>query len=66
MNEISYWVNDEVTFVDALVHYANKHSLEIEFVGDIVKRSVVLKERVREDAERIKMVEKSDKARLPV
>lgn len=64
MKEISAWVNDEVSFMDALVHYAEKYDLEIELIGEIVRRSPVLKAKVREDAERIHMIEKT--SRLPI
>jgi len=64
LKEVSPWVNDEVTLMDALVHYADKHEIEIELIGDIVKRSPILKSKIREDAERLRMMEKT--ARLPV
>lgn len=64
LKEVSPWVNDDVTFMDALVHYAEKHDLEIELIGEIVRRSPILKAKVREDAERLSMVAKT--ARLPI
>lgn len=64
LKEISDWINDDVTIMDALIHYADKHDLEIELIGEIVRRSPVLKAKVREDAERIRMVERT--ARLPI
>lgn len=62
--EISKYVNKDVSFIDALVHYAEKHDLEIELIGEIVRRSPILKAKVRDDAEKLKLVEKSHK--LPV
>ena len=64
LKEVSPWVNDEVTIMDALVHYAQKHDIEIELIGDIVKRSPILKSKIREDAERLRMMERT--VRLPV
>lgn len=64
LKEISDWINEDVTIMDALIHYADKNDLEIELIGEIVRRSPVLKAKVREDAERIRMVERT--ARLPV
>lgn len=64
LKEVSPWVNNEVTLMDALVHYAQKYDIEIELIGDIVKRSPILKAKVREDAERLRMMEKT--ARLPI
>lgn len=64
MCEVVKYVNKEVSFIDALVHYADKHDLEIEMVGEIVRRSQVLKAKVREDAEELNLLEKT--TRLPV
>lgn len=64
LNEISYYVNEEVSYIDALVHYAQKHDIEVELVGEIVKKSAVLKSKVRTDAEKYNLMEKT--ARLPV
>ena len=64
LREVASYVNKEVSFIDALVHYADKHDLEIELVGEIVRRSQVLKAKVREDAEELNLVDKT--IRLPV
>lgn len=64
MREVSNYVNSEVSFIDALVHYAEKYDLEIELVGEIVRRSQVLKAKVREDAEELNLLDKT--TRLPV
>jgi len=64
LNEVTPWINEDISFFDALVHYADKYDLEIELVGEIVRRSPVLKSKVRDDAERLHMVEKTN--RLPV
>lgn len=64
MKEVAKWVNDDVTFMDALAHYADKYDLEIELIGEIVRRSPILKAKVREDAERLNMLEKT--VRLPI
>ena len=64
LKEIERIVNDQVTVIDALVHYAEEHDMEIELVAEIVKRSPVLKAKVQDDAERLNMMEKT--ARLPI
>lgn len=64
MCEVVKYVNKEVSFIDALVHYAEKNDLEIEMIGEIVRRSQVLKAKVREDAEELNLLEKT--TRLPV
>lgn len=64
MREVSKYVNSDVSFIDALVHYADLHELEVELVGEIVKRSQVLKAKVREDAEELNLLDRT--TRLPV
>lgn len=64
LNEIKHYINEEVSYIDALVHYAQKHDIEVELVGEIVKKSAVLKSRVRTDAEKYNLMEKT--AQLPV
>jgi len=64
LKEVAKWVNDDVSFLDALSHYADKHNLEIELIGEIVRRSPILKAKVREDAEKLNMLEKT--SRLPI
>lgn len=64
MKQISGYVNRDVSFIDALVHYAEENDLEVELVGEIVRRSQVLKSKVREDAEVLNLLDKT--TRLPV
>lgn len=64
LDEIKHYINDEVSYIDALVHYAYLHDIEVELVGEIVKKSAVLKSRVRTDAEKYNLMEKT--AQLPV
>jgi predicted aldo/keto reductase-like oxidoreductase len=59
-HEISYMLSNGVNYVDALVEYARKNELEIEAVADIVKKSSILKEKVRNEAVKMKMVIKED------
>jgi hypothetical protein len=65
LKEVEKYVNEDVTLVDAIVHYSELHNIEIELIGEIIRRSVVLKSKVREHAENLNlMVEKT--AKLPV
>lgn len=64
IDEISNYVNSDVTYIDALVIYASNHDMEIEVLGEIVKRSVVLKSKVEEDAEFLNLIEETQK--LPI
>ena len=64
MKEISKYVNKDVTFIDALVYYAEKYDLEVELIGEIVRRSPILKSKVRDDAEKLRLVESTTKLPL--
>ncbi len=64
LSEIQGFVNEEVSYIDALVYYAETHNLEIDLIGEIIRRSPVLKSKVRDDAERLNMVERTTK--LPI
>ncbi len=63
LREVSRYVNEEVSYIDALVHYADIHGIELEVIGDIVRRSQIMKAKVHEDAEKLNLVEKQN--RLP-
>lgn len=56
--EISHMLSNGVTYIDAIVEYAKKNELEIETVAEIVKRSSVIKEKIREEAVKMKLVKK--------
>lgn len=49
-----------VSYIDALVDYADKHNLEIETVAEIVKRSQIMKEKIRSEAIKMKLVKPDD------
>jgi predicted aldo/keto reductase-like oxidoreductase len=60
-HDIAEMLASGVNYIDALVEYARQNDLEIEAVADIVKKSSVLKEKVRTDAVKLKLVRKDDK-----
>jgi len=62
--EIMSYVNNDVTYIDALVHYAERYEIEIEVLGEMIRKSPVLKSKVRDDAETLNLVEVSMK--LPI
>mgnify|MGYP006883063752 FL=1 len=64
LKEIENYTNEDVTIIDALCYYAEKYNLEIELLGEIVKRSPVLRARVEQEAEVLNLMEAT--ARLPV
>lgn len=58
--EISEMLKKGVSYIDALCEYARINDLEIEVIADIVKKSSILKEKVRSEAIDLHMVEKDD------
>lgn len=64
IDEISDWVNEDVSFLDALVHYSDKNEIELELVAAIVKSSPILMAMATETAENTKQIK--TKKRLPL
>jgi predicted aldo/keto reductase-like oxidoreductase len=59
-HEISRHIANGVTYIDALVDYAERNGIEIETIAQIVKKSSVLKEKIRTEAVCLRMVQKED------
>ena len=59
-HEISSMLLNGVNYIDALCEYARVNELEIETVANIVKKSSILKEKVRSEAVDAKLVIKDD------
>lgn len=59
-HEIQEMLSKGVNYIDALVEYARINHLEIETVADIVKKSSILKEKVRGEAVELRMVYDDD------
>jgi hypothetical protein len=57
-HEISKRLANGVTYIDALVDYARERNIEVETVAEIVKKSTIIKEKVREEAVRMRLVKK--------
>lgn len=55
--EISEMLKNGTTYIDALCEYARKNEIEIETIANIVKKSSILKEKVRSEAVDLKMVQ---------
>jgi hypothetical protein len=57
---ISVMVSQGVPYIDALVTYAENNGLEIETIAAVIKKSSILKEKVRTEAVQLKMVKKDE------
>jgi hypothetical protein len=47
------------TYIDALIEYAKERDLEIETVAEIVKKSTIIKEKIRTEAKRMRMLKEN-------
>lgn len=64
LKEISRYVNKDVTYIDAMLEFAKRHDLEVDVLGEIIRRSPIIKSKIQDDAERLNMMEKT--AKLPI
>jgi hypothetical protein len=58
--EISDMLSKGVPYIDALIEYAKRNELEIESVADIIKKSSILKEKVRSEARIMNMIKREE------
>ena len=59
-HEISSKLSKGVPYIDALVDFAEKNNLEIETIAQIVKKSSILKEKIRTEAVGLRMVKQEE------
>ena len=64
MSHISNQIEAGIPYIDAVVDYATRNELEIEVIGEIIRKSPMLKANIYREAEELNMIEKL--ARLPV
>lgn len=48
------------SYIDALVEYASENNIEIETVAAIVKKSSLIKEKIREEASKKRLLKEDD------
>lgn len=51
-------------YMDAIIHYCDKNGIEIESIAKYIKKNVVLKAKLQEEAEQMNFIQKT--ARLPI
>ncbi len=56
--EISKMLSSGVSYIEALVEYSKASNIEIETIAEIVKKSAVMKEKIRSEAINMKLVKK--------
>lgn len=56
--EISNKIINGASYIDALVEYAKENDIEIETVAEIVKKSSIMKEKIRSEAVSLRLVKR--------
>jgi len=56
--------NGAVSYLDAIMHFTEKHNIEPEAIASIISRNNVLKSRLQQEAEDLNIIEKT--SRLPI
>jgi len=51
-------------YIDAVVHWCEKNKFEVEFAASLIKKDVVLKSKIQEEAENLNVLKRT--ARLPI
>jgi hypothetical protein len=46
------------SYIDALIEYAHEHEIEIETIAEIVKKSSVIKEKIKTEATKLRLIER--------
>lgn len=64
LHEIEKLTRDGSDYLDAILHYCEKHDIEIESIARYIKKNVVLKAKIQEEAEELNYLQKT--SRLPI
>ena len=57
-------VNKDMNYIDAIVFFCDKHSLDLESVPKLIPKP--LKEKIKYDAQELNFMKKTSRAKLPV
>ena len=56
--------NADMNYIDAIVHFCEKHSLDLESVPKLISKP--LKEKIKYDAQQLNFMKRTTRAKLPV
>ena len=56
--------NDELNYIDAILHYCEANNLEVESITKLISKP--LKERLKWDATRLNFMKRTSRAKLPI
>ena len=55
--------NKDMNYIDAIVHFCDKNSIDVESVPTLISKP--LKEKIKYDAQQLKFMKKTSRAKLP-
>ena len=53
-------VNKGSSYMDAILDYADKNGLEVESIGEVIKKSPILKEKIKSEANILSMLKPTE------
>lgn len=59
IKELDRIENEDVSIIDAIVHYAETNDMEIESLAELLMKSAPMVSRIRQSAEKANLMEKS-------
>ena len=57
-------LNKDMNYIDAIVHFCDQHSLDLESVPKLISKP--LKDKIKRDAQELNFMKKSSRAKLPL
>ena len=57
-------INKDMNYIDAIVHFCEQNSLDLESVPKLISKP--LKEKIKWDAQQLNFMKKTSRAKLPV
>ena len=57
-------VNKDMNYIDAIVHFCDKNSIDVESVPKLISKP--LKEKIKCDAQELNFMKKTSRAKLPI
>ena len=57
-------VNSEMNYIDAIIHFCEQNSIDVESVPKLISKP--LKEKIKCDAQQLNFMKKTSRAKLPI
>ena len=57
-------VNKDMNYIDAIIHFCEKNSIDVESVPKLISKP--LKEKIKCDAQELNFMKKTSRAKLPI